>query len=132
MAARNSFDNAVEAQPAQVVRHPAERIVSWVKAQQLREQGAHLPIGEPSKLKTEDYENSQQSLDAGITEAQGGGSLPIDFDRANDLIKGIFADRTIMRDLLDVQTDVGWLESRSAATRADSSAACRCRSRACR
>src|SRR3954468_21659526 len=98
MAARNSFDNAVEAQPAQVVRHPAEGIVSWVKAQQLRDQGAHLQIGEPSQLKTEDYENSQQSLDAWITEAEGGGSLPIDFDRANDLIESIFANRTVMRD----------------------------------
>src|SRR5688572_305828 len=108
MAARNSFDNAVETQPAQVVRHPTEGIVNWVKAQQLRDQGAHLQIREPSELKTEHYENSQQSLDAGITEAKGGGSLPFDFDGANYLFEGIFANRTIMRDFLDVQqTPVG-------------------------
>lgn len=53
MAAWNSFDNAVEAQQVQVVRHAAEGIVSRVKASGCATR-VRIQIGEASELKTEE------------------------------------------------------------------------------
>src|SRR5919106_1195888 len=101
MAARNALHDAVETEAAQIVGHSAERVVGWIEAQQLRDQCAHFQIRESSELEAE-YAHRQQSLDAGITKAQGRCPLSVDFDRANYLVEGILANRTIVGNFLDV------------------------------
>ena len=65
-------------------------------------------IGKTPQLETEDDQHGKESLDTWIAEAQRGAALSFDFDRSNDAIEGIFADRAIVRDFLDAEkTPVG-------------------------
>ena len=65
-------------------------------AQQWRQECAHFVVCEPSRLETEDDQHGKESLDTWIAEAQRGAALSFDFDRSNDAIEGIFADRAIV------------------------------------
>ena len=42
MAVRNPLDDAVEPEAAKVVRQFSDGIISWIEAQQLRQQNAHF------------------------------------------------------------------------------------------
>ena len=108
MGVRNAFDDAVEAEPAKVVGHSSDGIVGWIEAQQLCQQDSHFLIGEPTELKTEDDQNGEQGLDALVAEPQCRSSLAIDLGRTDYPIEGVFADRAIVGNLLDVEkTPVG-------------------------
>src|SRR3954462_9078205 len=108
MAARNSFDDAVKAQAAEMVRHPASRVGDRIDTQHLRQQYTHFCIGKSLKLETEDSQHGQKRLHALIAKAECGGTLAIHFDRPYNLIKSILSDGTVVRDLLDVeQTSMG-------------------------
>ena len=69
VAARNALNDAVQAQPAEIVGHSPLGIVGWIKPQQLRQQGAHFRIGETPQLKTEHDQNREQGLCALVSEA---------------------------------------------------------------
>src|SRR4051812_37104343 len=108
MAARNSFDDAVKAQPAQIVRHPASRVGGRIDTQHWRQQSTHFCIGKALKLETEDSQHGEKRLHARIAKAEGGGTLAINFDRPYNLMESILSDGTVVRDLLDVeQTSIG-------------------------
>src|SRR5580765_516101 len=108
MAVRNALDDAVEAEPAKVVGQFSGGIVGWIEAQQLRQQDAHFRIGEPAKLKTEDDQYGEQSLDARIIEPQSRDSLTVDLGWPDYPIKSVLPNRAIVRNLLDVEkTPVG-------------------------
>jgi hypothetical protein len=105
---RNAFDDAVEAQTAKVVGHPSDGICGWIDTQQLCQKGSHFLIVEPTELETEYDQNTEQGLHALVTEPQCRRSLAIHLDRTDYPIEGIFADRAIVGNLLDVEkTSVG-------------------------
>ena len=108
MAMGNTFKDAVQAEPAQVVGHPADGVVGWVEAQQWRQKHAQLPIVEPTQWETEYHQHGEQGLHARIAKAQRRGPLPFYFDGTNHPVKRVFANPAVVRNLLDVQqTSVG-------------------------
>jgi hypothetical protein len=105
---RNAFNDAVQAEAAKVVSHSADGVVGGVEAQQLRQKSAHFVVVEPTRLETENDQNREQSLYALVAEAQGRCSLSFHLGGTNHPVKRVFADRAIVRDLLDVEkTPVG-------------------------
>ena len=108
MAMRNAFDDAVETESTKVISHPPDGIVGWIESQQLRQKGTHFLIVEPTQLETEDDQDGEQGLHPLVAEPQCRSALSVYFDGTDYLIKGVFADRAIMGNLLDVQkTPVG-------------------------
>ena len=108
MTFRDALDEAVQAESAQVVRHPTRGVMGWIEAQQLSQHGSHFLIGKTPQLETEQHQHAEQSLHARIPETQSGSALSFNLDRPHHLIKRVFATRTIVRHSLDVQkTSVG-------------------------
>ena len=108
MSVRNALDDTVETEPAKVVSQFTSGIVGWIQAQQLRQQNAHFRIGEPTDLKTENDQYSEQSLDARITEPQSRSSLTVDLGRSDYPVKSVLPNRAIVGNRLDVEkTPVG-------------------------
>src|SRR5581483_7549396 len=68
VAARNGFNDAVQAQAAEIVGLSSLGVVGWIKPQQLRQQGAHFGIGETPKLQTEYNQNREQGLCALVSD----------------------------------------------------------------
>jgi len=75
VAMGNAFDDAVEAETAKVVSHPADGIAGRVETQQLRQQNAYFPIVEPTGLETEYDQYGKQSLYSLVAKAKRGGPL---------------------------------------------------------
>jgi hypothetical protein len=72
--------------------------------------GSQVSVGEPDGQETKDDQNTQQRLDARVTEAQRSGALVIDDDGLADLVKRLLADVAVRADSLHVkQTSVGRL-----------------------
>jgi hypothetical protein len=70
MSSGHSFDDAVKAQSAEIVRHSASRVGCGVKPQHLREQCAQFRIGKSLKLEAENGQHREQSLNARVAEAK--------------------------------------------------------------
>ncbi|MBL8228739.1 MAG: hypothetical protein JNL98_09695 [Bryobacterales bacterium] len=82
--------------------------MSWVKAQQLSQQGSHFVVGETPELEAEQHQHAEQGLHTCAVETESGRSLPIGFNRPHHLLKRVFANRAIMRYGLDAQkTPIG-------------------------
>lgn len=108
MRVGNALDQAMQAQPSQVVRHLAWGQLIWGKAQEGCEQHPQFVIGEAQRQKPKGNECAEQGLHAWIGEAQSRDPLPSNRQRLADLLKGIFSQKAIVADLLDVQqTSVG-------------------------
>ncbi len=108
MAFRNALDKAVQTETSQVVGHSSHRVLGWVEAQQLSQQGSHFLIGKTPELETEQNQHAEQCLHMRIAEPQSRGSLSGYFDGTDYLFKRVFANRTIVGYSLDVQeTSVG-------------------------
>ena len=90
MRPRDSFDQAVQAQAAQVIGDGAEPLTQ-------------IGVGEAAGQKVEDCERVEQGLDAFRFEAQGGSSLLVYHARALNGVKPPFSDRAVVADSLDVE-----------------------------
>src|SRR5829696_1021330 len=92
VAARDPFNDAVQAESAKVVGHSADRIVGRVESQQLRQQWAHFLIRKPTHLKTEQDQDGEQCLHALVAETQAWGALPVYLDGTHHLVESILTD----------------------------------------
>ena len=70
--AGDAFDEAVGAQAAQVVGHLAGGDVFGGRAEQGRDQGAQVTVGEPVDQEPVDEQGLQQGVHSGVAEAQSG------------------------------------------------------------
>ena len=132
MGSGDPLDQAVQAQPPQVVRHLARGHVVGRLPQQGSPVVPQVAVGKTPRQQTKHQQRAEQRLHGRVGETQAAGPLPIDLDRFIDTVERVFADGTVLADPLDVQqTSVG-LEADLAARRAGCTAVCRCRSRACR
>src|SRR5262245_5018623 len=100
---RQPLDQAVEAEPAEVVRHPARGELAGSEAQERSEMLAEVAVGDPSGQETEADQGRAERLDAILLEAEGGGPLTIDRDGLGDLSEGVQAELAIVADPLDVE-----------------------------
>jgi len=108
VAMGNAFDDAVEAETAKVVSHPADGIAGRVETQQLRQQNAYFPIVEPTGLETEYDQYGKQSLYSLVAKAKRGGPLTFHLQWADYLVERVFANRAVVGDFLNVEkTPVG-------------------------
>ena len=108
MAVGNAFNDAMQAEAAKVVGHASDGVIGWSEAQQLRQQRTHFAIVEPTQLETEYDQHGEQCLHPFVAETQGGSSLTFHLGGMNHPIERVFADRAIVRYLLDVEkTPVG-------------------------
>lgn len=117
---RDAFDQAMQAQPSQVVRHLSLGEMIWGEAQERCEQRPQLMIGEPLRQKPKGDEGAEQGLDARVGETQGSHALTRNGLRLIDLLKGLFSQKAIMAEGLDVQkTSVGLRSDCSLQSKAD-------------
>ena len=100
MRPRDSFDQAVQAQAAQVIGDGAG---SQASAKKGLEPLTQIGVGEAAGQKVEDCERVEQGLDAFRFEAQGGSSLLVYHARALNGVKPPFSDRAVVADSLDVE-----------------------------
>jgi hypothetical protein len=69
---------------------------------------AQIGVGEAVWEESEEDEGMEEGLDPSVLKAEGGGSLVCYVSRLLDGMEGVFTDRAIMADALDVeQTSVG-------------------------
>ena len=71
MAARNAFDDSVQAKTAQIAGHPSDGIFGRVETRQLCQKHTHFAVVEPSELETEYDQYGKQRLYALVAEAEG-------------------------------------------------------------
>ena len=68
-------------------------MVLGVEAQQWREVCSQVSVGEPAGQETEDDQDAEQRLDAGVAEAQRGSTLAVDHrPGCTDPVERVFAD----------------------------------------
>jgi hypothetical protein len=103
MRVGNALDQAMQAQPSQVVSHLAWGQLIWGEAQERRQQRPQVVIGEPLRQKSKGNESIEQGLDAWVSEAQGRHPLSRKRLRLVHLLEGVFSEKAIVADLLDVQ-----------------------------
>ena len=77
---RDPFDEAVLAQPAQVVGGLAGGDRAWRAAEVLGEQGAQVLVEEPAGVQPEDEQDVQECLGARVGQAQPGDAGPVAVD----------------------------------------------------
>ncbi len=77
---RDAFDQAVQAQPAEVVGGAPGRPGVAVDAEQLREVGAQVLVEEPAGVQPEDEQDVQECLGARVGQAQPGDAGPVVVD----------------------------------------------------
>ena len=108
MRVGNALDQAMQAQPSQVIGHLAWGQLIWGKAQEGCQQHPQFVIGEAQRQKPKGDECAEQGLHAWIGETQSGDPLSRNRQRLADLLKSLFSQQAIVADLLDVQkTSVG-------------------------
>ena len=94
------LDQAVEAESAEVVGHPARGELAGSEAQQWREQFAQVAVGEPRGQEAEDDQRREERLDALLLEAERGGALAVDRDGLGDLRERRLTEMAIVADPL--------------------------------
>ena|SRR6516165_1673301 len=103
VSARDSFDQGVQAKPAQVVCHLARGHVVGGFPEQGSPMVPQVAVGKTSGQKTKHQKGAEQGLHGFVSESQTAGSLPIDLDRFIDPVECVFSQGTILADPLDVQ-----------------------------
>ena len=86
----------MEAQPAQVVRHPSLGHLAERYFQQLCQRSTEVAIRETAGKVTEQDQRMQQCLHPGITEPETGRALTLDDGRTLNLLERGFADRAVV------------------------------------
>ncbi len=102
------FDEAVEAEPSEVVGHLACGHGLGVDAEEGREVSAEVAVGEPVGQESEHDDGGEQGVDARVAEAERGDALTVEGDGLRDVVERGFADGGVVADSLDVEeTSVG-------------------------
>ena len=108
MSAGLSFDEAVEAESAQIIAHPARSDVRLSQPEELRNQWPQFFIGESFGLEAEQNQHGQKCLDARVSEAEGGSTLILDLDRLLEFLEGLGTEVAIVGDLFHLEdTPIG-------------------------
>src|SRR4051812_11209211 len=97
---RDPLDQAVEPEPAQVVRHLARGHVVGGLPQQGGPVVPQVAVGETPGQETEYQQRTEQRLDGRVGESQTTGSLPIDPDRIVDPMASVLPQGTTPADPL--------------------------------
>ena len=106
MGPREPRDQAVQAQAPQLIRHPSGRD-GW-QPEQRRQVRAEVAVAPAVGQQPKDHQHTEECLDDRVGEAQGGGPLALDGDRAGHAGERDVPDRAVVADPLDVQeTSVG-------------------------
>ena len=108
MSFGDSFDQAMQAEAAQVVGNAAGGVLARLVPEQRGEVLANILVGEGSADEEEEEQDIEQGLHTRIGEAQRCGTLVVDSDGLLQVLEGRFADEAVVTDALDVeQTSVG-------------------------
>src|SRR6516165_6013582 len=102
MALGDSFDQAVQAQSAQVVCHLTGCHVFGGLSQEGSPMVAQVAIGETPGQEMKHHQRAEEGLNRRIGESQTAGPLPTDRDGIIDPAKRVLAQSTILADPLDV------------------------------
>ena len=101
-------DQAVEAQPPQLIRHSPRRHGAGIFTQQRSPMLPQVALIETPGQETKHQQRSQKRQHTRISESQCRGPLSVHLDRFGHLTKRAFAHRAVVADSLDVQkTSVG-------------------------
>jgi|SRR5579863_9269711 len=105
---RDALDETMKAQPTQVVGDLSGAVLAGLLSQQWSEVLAQILVGECALDEKEEEQHVQESLNAGIGEAQRRRPLVVNDDGPLHVLEGSFADEAVVSDALDVeQTSVG-------------------------
>ena len=109
---RDAFDEPVLAQPPEVVGHLPRGDGLGGHAEELREDGAQVAVGEAAGKKPEHAQGREQGVDAGVAQAQARDAGPgLGNDRTGDLGDGGLAVGGIVAEFPGVQQTPGGCEA---------------------
>ena len=103
MCLGQSLYQTMQAQSAQLVAHATRGDFLGAFAQQDSELLAQVLVGEPARNEHEHQHRIENRLRVGVAKAQCAGALPLDLERALQVLKGVVAQRAVMADLLNLQ-----------------------------
>ena len=113
-------NEAVEAQAAELVGQAARGQCVGRDAQQARERGAQVAVGETLGEQPEDHQGAQERLEARVGEAERRDPLPVDHLWGGHRAERVRADRAIVREPFDLEQPAVGVEALSPAARGDS------------
>ena len=102
VGARDPFEETVEAEPAEIVRHRAGRIRVGISTLQLGDVIAQLPMANAGGRQRKETERVHERVDARVAEAKAGGALIVDEDGRGDGVELVFADQAVVAQGFDV------------------------------
>ena len=102
VGARDAFDEAVQAEPAEIVRHRAGRILLRVASLELREVIAEVPMTKAGRRQREETERVHERVDPAVAEPEARGALIVDEDGGRDGVQAVFADQAVVAQRFDV------------------------------
>ena len=92
----HAFDEAVETQPAQIVRHRSSGVGREIAPLELRDLLAERRMPKAGRREREETERVHQRVDAAIAEPETGGSLISDDDGGRDGVQPIVPDQAVV------------------------------------
>jgi len=108
MRPRDPLDEAMQAQPPEVVRHPAGGNGFGALPGERGDMLAQIAVSETARQETEQDQGGPQDQHAGIGKAQRRSALPVHLAGAIHLLKRFFSQAAIVAEALDFeQTSVG-------------------------
>jgi hypothetical protein len=107
MTARDAFDQVVQSETAEVVRHLAGAIVVERAAEELRDRRPNVAMPKPARVQREETERLHEGEHAAIPEVEGGGPLRLNEDGMGQGIEVIVTDQAVMAQIFDAQEASG-------------------------
>ena len=103
MTARHAFDQPVETQTTEMVRHVASAIVVERATEELRDRRPDIAMPKPARVKGEETQRLHEGEDSAVAEAQRGGALGVDDDRVGQAVQVIVTNQTVVAEIFDAQ-----------------------------
>jgi hypothetical protein len=103
MGVRQTLNQAMQTQPAQVIGHLPWGELVWGEAQEGRWQRLQIMMSKPIGQESKGDQRVEQGVHTGVNEAQRRHPLTGNLAGLVDLLKSIFTQEAIMAERLDVQ-----------------------------
>ena len=102
MAAGHPFNEAMEPQATEVVRHRSRGVGVRLSGLELRDVIAELPMPEAGGGKREETERVHECVDPSVAEAEARRPLIVHEDGRRDSVQAVFPDQAVVAQRFDV------------------------------
>lgn len=102
MGLRYPFDQTMEPQAAQVIRHLASRVLIGGASEELCDGSADIPMAEAGRTEGKQTQGLHEREDPAIAEAEAGGALGVDDDWLRDGVEEVVPEKRVVAQIFDV------------------------------